>query len=136
MSLFRGCGVSIITPLQKNQVDFTAFTRLIELQIASGTDAIITCDTTGEPAGLTLDERLSVIQFVVERVNGRLPVIAGVFANSTAAAVDAAKSAEAIGVDGLLVSTPGFSQPQQRGLIAHFERIANSVAVPMLLYNN
>lgn len=136
MSLFRGCGVSIITPLQKNKVDFTAFTRLIELQIASGTDAIITCDTPGEPAGLTMDERLSVIQFVVERVNGRIPVIAGVFANSTAAAIDGAKSAEAIGVDGLLISAPGFSQPEQRGLRAHFSRVADSVSVPMLVYNN
>ena len=77
MSIFRGSGVAIVTPFQNGSIDFTAFTRLIELQIANRTDSIICCGTTGESSTLTVDERLSVIQFVVERVNGRVPVIAG-----------------------------------------------------------
>lgn len=135
MPVFRGCGVSIVTPFHQGAVDFTAFTRLIELQIASGTDAIIVCDTAGEPETMTLDERLSVVQFVVERVNGRIPVISGVFGNSTANVVEDAKAAEAIGVDALLVVAPYFIQTSQAGIIAHFNAVADNVSVPIIAYN-
>ena len=99
MSVFQGSAVAIITPFHNGAVDFTAFTRLIELQIASGTDAIVVCGTTGESSTLSLDEKLSVIQFVVERVNGRVPVIAGTGGNCTETVIENSRSAEAIGVD-------------------------------------
>ena len=135
MSIFRGSGVAIVTPFQKGSVDFTAFTRLIELQIANHTDAIICCGTTGESSTLTMDERLSVIQFVVERVNGRVPVIAGTGGNNTEEVIVSSKSAEAIGVDGLLVVTPYYNKTSQQGLIQHYFTVADAVDTPIIVYN-
>ncbi len=135
MSIFRGSGVAIVTPFQKGAVDFTAFTRLIELQIANRTDAIICCGTTGESSTLTMDERLSVIQFVVERVNGRVPVIAGTGGNNTEEVISNSKSAEAIGVDGLLIVTPYYNKTSQQGLVRHFFTVADAVETPILVYN-
>ena len=135
MSVFQGSGVAIVTPFQKGAVDYTAFTRLIELQIASGTDAIVCVATTGEAPTLALDEKLSVIQFVVERVNGRVPVIAGTGGNNTAAVIENSKTAEAIGVDGLLVVTPYYNKTTQDGLIAHYYAVADSVDIPIITYN-
>ncbi len=135
MSIFQGSGIAIVTPFRNGAVDFTAFTRLIELQIASGTDAIIVCGTTGEASTMTTDERLSVIQFVVERVNGRIPVIASTGGNNTAAVIENSKAAEAIGVDGLLVVTPYYNKTTQSGLIAHYNAVADSVELPILVYN-
>ena len=135
MSIFRGSGVAIVTPFQNGSVDFTAFTRLIELQIANRTDAIICCGTTGESSTMTQDERLSVIQFVVERVNGRIPVIAGTGGNNTEEVIEASKSAEAIGVDGLLVVTPYYNKTSQAGLVRHYFAVADAVETPILVYN-
>jgi len=135
MSLFRGSAVAIITPFHNGAVDFTALTRLIELQIASGTDALVVCGTTGEASTLSLDERLSVIQFVVERVSGRIPVIAGTGGNCTSTVIENSRSAEAIGVDGLLVVTPYYNKTSQNGLIAHYMAVADSVDLPIITYN-
>ena len=135
MSIFRGSGVAIVTPFQNGAVDFTAFTRLIELQIANRTDAIICTGTTGESSTLTTDERLSVIQFVVERVNGRVPVIAGTGGNNTEEVVSNSKSAEAIGVDGLLIVTPYYNKTSQAGLVRHFFTVADAVETPIIVYN-
>jgi len=135
MSIFRGSGVAIVTPLQNGSIDFTAFTRLIELQIANRTDAIICCGTTGESSTLTPDERLSVIQFVVERVNRRVPVIAGTGGNNTEEVVSNSKSAEAIGVDGLLIVTPYYNKTSQAGLVRHFFTVADAVETPIIVYN-
>ena len=135
MSIFRGSGVAIVTPFQNGSVDFTAFTRLIELQIANRTDAIICAATTGESSTLTTDERLSVIQFVVERVNGRVPVIAGTGGNNTEEVVSNSKSAEAIGVDGLLIVTPYYNKTSQAGLVRHFFTVADAVETPIIVYN-
>jgi 4-hydroxy-tetrahydrodipicolinate synthase len=135
MSIFRGSGVAIVTPFQNGSVDFTAFTRLIELQIANRTDAIICCGTTGESSTMTQDERLSVIQFVVERVNGRIPVIAGTGGNNTEEVIEASKSAEAIGVDGLLVVTPYYNKTSQAGLVRHYFAVADAVETPIIVYN-
>ena len=135
MSIFRGSGVAIVTPFQNGSVDFTAFTRLIELQIANRTDAIICAATTGESSTLTTDERLSVIQFVVERVNGRVPVIAGTGGNNTEEVVSNSKSAEAIGVDGLLIVTPYYNKTSQVGLVRHFFTVADAVETPIIVYN-
>ena len=135
MSIFRGSGVAIVTPFQNGAVDFTAFTRLIELQIANRTDAIICVGTTGESSTLTDDERVSVIQFVVERVNGRVPVIAGTGGNNTEEVVSNSKSAEAIGVDGLLVVTPYYNKTSQAGLVRHYFTVADAVDTPIIVYN-
>ena len=135
MSIFRGSGVAIVTPFQNGSVDFTAFTRLIELQIANRTDAIICAATTGESSTLTTDERLSVIQFVVERVNGRVPVIASTGGNNTEEVVNNSKSAEAIGVDGLLVVTPYYNKTTQAGLVRHYFTVADAVETPIIVYN-
>mgnify|MGYP003602087835 FL=1 len=135
MSIFRGSGVAIVTPFQNGSIDFTAFTRLIELQIANRTDAIICCGTTGESSTLTVDERLSVIQFVVERVNGRIPVIAGTGGNNTEEVISSSKSAEAIGVDGLLIVTPYYNKTSQQGLVRHFFTVADAVETPIIVYN-
>jgi len=135
MSIFRGSAVAIVTPFQKGSIDFTAFTRLIELQIANRTDAIVCATTTGESSTLSLDERLSVIQFVVERVNGRVPVIASTGGNNTEEVVANSKSAEAIGVDGLLVVTPYYNKTTQQGLVRHYFTVAEAVDTPILVYN-
>ncbi|MDP3447734.1 MAG: 4-hydroxy-tetrahydrodipicolinate synthase [Eubacteriales bacterium] len=135
MAIFRGSGVAIVTPFQNGSVDFTAFTRLIELQIANHTDAIICVGTTGESSTLTDDERVNVIQFVVERVNGRVPVIAGTGGNNTQEVVANSKSAEAIGVDGLLVVTPYYNKTSQAGLVRHYFTLADAVETPILVYN-
>ena len=135
MSIFRGSGVAIVTPFQNGAVDFTAFTRLIELQIANRTDAIICAATTGESSTLSTDERLSVIQFVVERVNGRVPVIASTGGNNTEEVVNNSKSAEAIGVDGLLIVTPYYNKTSQAGLVRHYFTVADAVETPIIVYN-
>ena len=135
MSIFQGSAVAIVTPFRDGAIDFTAFTRLIELQIASGTDAIVVCGTTGESATMTVDERLSVIQFVVERVNGRVPVIAGTGGNCPETVIESSRSAEAIGVDGLLIVTPYYNKTTQAGLVAHYNAVADSVDLPIIVYN-
>lgn len=135
MSVFQGSAVAIVTPFLDGSVDYTSLTRLIELQIASGTDAIVVCGTTGEGATLTPDERLNVIQFCVERVNGRIPVIAATGSNNTESAIENSKAAEAIGVDALLIVTPYYNKTTQKGLIAHYNAIADSVETPIIVYN-
>lgn len=135
MSLFEGSGVAIVTPFKNGAIDFTAMTRLIELQIISGTDAIIVCGTTGEAPTLSTDEKLGLIQFVVERVDNRIPVIAGTGGNNTAAVIENSKAAEAIGVDGLLIVTPYYNKTTQAGLIAHYNAVADNVDLPIIVYN-
>lgn len=135
MSIFKGSGVAIVTPFQDGRVDYTAFTRLIELQIISGTDAIIVCGTTGEAATLTPEERTEVIRFCVERVDGRIPVIAGTGSNNTETAIHLSREAEALGVDGLLIVTPYYNKTSQAGLVAHYAAICEQVHIPVIVYN-
>ncbi|MBQ5757492.1 MAG: 4-hydroxy-tetrahydrodipicolinate synthase [Clostridia bacterium] len=135
MSVFTGSAVAMITPFKNGAVDFTAFTRLIELQIASGTDAIVAVATTGEGSTLSMDEKLSVLQFVVERVNGRIPVIAASGGNNTEKVIELSRSAEAIGADALLVVTPYYNKTTQAGLVAHYSEIADNVDLPIIVYN-
>ena len=135
MTVFKGSAVAMITPSKNGAVDFTAFTRLIELQIASGTDAIVAIATTGEGSTLSMDEKLSVLQFVVERVNGRVPVIAASGGNNTEKVIELSRSAEAIGADALLVVTPYYNKTTQAGLVAHYSEIADNVDLPIIVYN-
>ncbi len=136
MAIFKGAGVAIVTPMKADaSVDYEQFGKLIEFQIENGTDAIIVCGTTGEASTLSHEEHLDVIKYCVEKVAGRLPVIAGTGSNSTETAVYLSVEAEKYGVDGLLQVSPYYNKATQNGLYAHFKTVADSVKVPVLLYN-
>ncbi len=136
MSIFRGAGVAIVTPMKTNgEVDYEQFKKLVEFQIEGGTDAIIVCGTTGEASTLTHEEHLEVIRYCVEIVAGRIPVIAGTGSNCTQTAIYLSKEAEKYGVDGLLLVSPYYNKATQNGLYQHFKAVAQSVKVPVLLYN-
>jgi len=136
MSLFRGSGVALVTPFtEEKDVNFEELGRLIEYQIENGIDAIIVCGTTGEPVTMTEEERLSVISFTVEKVSGRVPVIAGTGGNCTENVIVFSKKAEDIGVDGLLVVTPYYNKATQNGLYRHYKEVADSVELPIIMYN-
>jgi 4-hydroxy-tetrahydrodipicolinate synthase len=135
MSIFRGSGVAIVTPFNETGVNFEKLGELIEWHIQSGTDSIIVCGTTGEASTMSEEERKSAIKFTVEKVNKRIPVIAGTGTNNTAATVKMSKWADSIGIDGVLVITPYYNKTTQKGLVAHFGEIASHVTSPMVLYN-
>lgn len=136
MSIFKGAGVAIVTPMKENkEVDYEKFKELLDFQINHGTDAIVVCGTTGEAATLSHEEHLDCIKFTVEYVNKRVPVIAGTGSNCTETAIYLSQKAEEYGVDGLLVVTPYYNKATQNGLKKHFTAIANSVKVPIILYN-
>lgn len=135
MCLFTGSGVALITPYKENGIDYCKLGELIDWQIENSTDAIIICGTTGEAATMTDAERRATIEFAVKRVNKRVPVIAGTGSNNTAYAIELSKYAEEVGVDGLLIVTPYYNKSTQRGVIEHYRVIANSVSVPIILYN-
>lgn len=136
MAIFKGAGVAIITPFNEDlSVNYDKLGEIIEEQIAGGTDAIIICGTTGEASTLSHGEHLSAIKYTVDKVAKRIPVIAGTGSNATDTAIMLSKEAESYGVDGLLLVTPYYNKATQKGLIAHFTAVANSVKIPILLYN-
>lgn len=136
MAIFKGAGVAIVTPFHEDgSVNYEAFKELVEFQIKNGTDAIIVCGTTGEASTLTHEEHLDVIKYCVEIVNKRIPVIAGTGSNCTETAIYLSQEAEKYGVDGILVVTPYYNKATQKGLYEHFKAVADSVKVPMILYN-
>ena len=136
MSIFKGAGVAIVTPMYENgEVNYDGFGKLIEFQIENKTDAIVVCGTTGESSTLTHEEHLDVIRYCVKAVNGRVPVIAGTGSNCTETAIYLSQEAEQAGVDGLLVVSPYYNKATQNGLYTHFKMIAESVKIPVLLYN-
>lgn len=136
MAIFEGAGVAIITPFLPNgEVNYPKMEELVEEQIAGGTDAIIVCGTTGESSTMSHKEHLDVIRFVCEKVNKRIPVIAGTGSNSTSEAIYLSQEAEKAGSDGLLIVTPYYNKATQNGLIAHFKAIAEAVNIPILLYH-
>ena len=127
---------AMVTPFQiDGSISYTVTELLIEHLLSSGTDSLVVCGTTGESPTLTMEEKLKFIKFVVEKVNKRVPVIAGTGSNSTAASIDLSIKAEALGVDGLMIVTPYYNKPNQRGLIAHYEAIANETTLPIIIYN-
>ena len=135
-TLFTGAGVAIITPMNDDgSINYNGFADNIEYQIKNGTDAIIVCGTTGEASTMTDEEHIECIRFCVEKVNGRVPVIAGTGSNDTKYAVELSKIAEEKGADGLLLVTPYYNKATQKGLIAHFTAIADAVNIPIILYN-
>ena len=136
MSLFKGAGVALITPFNEdNSVNYEMLRTLVRRQIDGGTDAIIVCGTTGEPATMTEEEKLSVIKCVVDETAGQIPVIAGTGANCTQNVIDFSQKVEKLGVDGLLVVTPYYNKATQNGLYAHYAAIAGAVGLPIIMYN-
>ena len=133
--MFKGAGVAIVTPMLEGKVNFEKLGELIEFQIENSIDAIIACGTTGEASTLEDDEHMEVIKYTVEKVNGRVKVIAGTGSNNTEHAIIMSKYAEKVGVDGLLLVTPYYNKSTQKGLISHYTKIADSVNIPIILYN-
>ncbi len=136
MAIFKGAGVAIVTPMKANgEVNYEKFAELIEFQINNGSDAIIVCGTTGEASTLSHEEHLDVIKYCAEKVAGRVPVIAGTGSNSTETAIYLSQEAEKYGVDGLLLVSPYYNKATQNGLYNHFKTVADSVKLPIILYN-
>ena len=136
MAIFTGAGVALVTPMnQDGSVNYDKLKEVIEQQIAGHTDAIIICGTTGEASTLTVEEHIECIRYCCEVVNKRIPVVAGTGSNCTRTAVDLSKKAEAAGADGLLLVTPYYNKCTQNGLKAHFKAVAESVNIPIILYN-
>ena len=136
LPIFKGAGVAIVTPFtQDDKVNFEELGKMIDFQIAGGTDAIIICGTTGESSTLTHEEHDECIKFAVEHTAGRVPVIAGTGSNSTAEAIRLSTHAQNNGADALLLVTPYYNKATQKGLIQHYTAIANSVDLPIILYN-
>ncbi len=134
--MFHGSIVALVTPMQEDgRVDYDALTRLVEFHIEKGTDAIVTMGTTGESATLAEKDHCEVIRYVVEAVAGRLPVIAGTGANSTTEAISLTRCAMTSGADACLLVTPYYNKPTQEGLYQHYRLIAETVAIPQILYN-
>lgn len=133
---FTGACVALVTPMNENgSVNFAKLAELIEAQIAGGTDAILVCGTTGEGSTLSLEEHEAVMKFSIDKVNKRVPVIAGTGSNDTAFSVKLSKEAEAYGADGLLLITPYYNKTSQKGLVAHFGAVAEAVNIPCILYS-
>lgn len=136
MSIFTGAGVAIITPMHENgDVNFEELGRIIEDQIAGETDAIIICGTTGESATLSPSEHIECVGYTVKKVNGRIPVIAGTGANCTREAIELSVEAEKAGADALLMVTPYYNKATQDGLFHYFKDAAESVSLPVIMYN-
>ena len=136
MAIFTGAGVALVTPFKEDgAIDFAKLNELIDFQIENGTDAIIICGTTGESATMTHEEHLDTIRACVEHVNKRVPVVAGTGSNCTETAIYLSKEAEKIGADALLVVTPYYNKATQKGLKEHFTMVAESVSLPIILYN-
>jgi 4-hydroxy-tetrahydrodipicolinate synthase len=133
--MFKGAMVAIVTPFKNDQVDERALRELIEFQIANGTDGIVPCGTTGESATLTHEEHDRVIEITINAVKKRVPVIAGTGSNNTAEALRLTKHAYEAGADGALIVCPYYNRPTQEGLYQHFKTIAESVPIPIILYN-
>lgn len=135
-TIFTGAGVAIVTPMNADgSINFEVLGANIDYQIENGTDAIIICGTTGEASTMTDEEHVECIRYTVEKVNKRVPVVAGTGSNDTGYAVELSKKAEELGADALLVVTPYYNKTSQRGLIAHFKAIADNVNIPIILYN-
>lgn len=136
MAIFTGAGVAIVTPMKENgDVNFEKLGEILEEQIKEGTDSIVICGTTGESSTLTHEEHLETIKYTVDKVNKRIPVIAGTGSNCTETAIYLSTEAEKYGADGVLLVTPYYNKATQKGLIEHYTKIADSIKIPVILYN-
>lgn len=128
-------GTAIATPFDERGINFEEYKKLVEFQIVQGADAIIVCGTTGESSTMSNTEKEDLIKFTVDIVDKRIPVIAGTGGNNTANVIELSKYAETVDADGLLVVTPYYNKTTQQGLVSHYTAIANSVSLPIILYN-
>ena len=136
MAVFTGAGVAIATPFDENyNIDYESFGKFIDFQIENKTDAIIVCGTSGEASTLSHEEHIAAIRYCVNRVNKRVPVIAGTGSNCTRTAIDMSKEASEYGADGLLLVTPYYNKATQNGLIGHFSAVAKEVTAPIIMYS-
>lgn len=134
--VFTGSGVAVVTPMNTDgSVNYDQLGRIIDFQLENGTDAIISCGTTGESAVLNHKEHCDVMAYTIDRVNGKVPVVAGTGSNDTGYAVELTKAAQDLGADAILAVTPYYNKTSQAGLIAHFNKIADCVDIPIILYN-
>ena len=134
-TIFKGCGTAIATPFTEDGVNFEEFGKLLEDQIANEVDAIIVCGTTGESATMSEEEKKEVIKFEIDKVNKRTKVVIGTGSNNTTSAIKMSKYAEEAGADALLVVTPYYNKTTQKGLVAHYKAIAESVSLPIIMYS-
>ena len=136
MQVLQGSLVALVTPLLKNgDIDYESLSSLLDWHIDNGTDGIVSVGTTGESATLNVKEHIEVIDFTIKYVQNRIPVIAGTGANSTEEAIELSLEAKLKGADCVLLVTPYYNKPNQKGLLAHYEKIANSVDIGQILYN-
>ena len=135
MSIFEGSAVALVTPFTDDGINYDALKRVIDFQIDNGTDAILICGTTGEPATMTLEEKHEVMRFSVEYIDKRVPVLVGTGGNNTAQVIKESQYGESIGADALLVVTPFYNRASQEGLYQHYMKVADSVDTPIIIYN-
>lgn len=133
--IFKGCGTAIVTPFAEDGVNFEEFKKMIEFQINEGADSIIVCGTTGESSTMTTEEKKETIKFAIDVAAKRIPIIAGTGGNCTKSAIEMSKYAESVGADAVLVVTPYYNKTTQAGLVAHYKAIAESINIPIVLYN-
>src|SRR4051794_8000977 len=131
----EGCLTALVTPFRDGKVDFDALAKLVDWQIDQGVDGIVSVGTTGESATLDVEEHIAVISATVKAARGRVPVVAGAGGNSTAEALELTRASEAAGANALLHVTPYYNRPNQEGLYRHFEAVARSTQLPIILYN-
>ena len=132
---FTGSITALVTPFRDGVIDEAAFGRLIEFQIANGTDGLVPCGTTGESATLSYEEHYRVVELTIEIAAKRVPVIAGTGSNSTAETIVLTKHAQKAGADAALLITPYYNKPTQQGLFEHYKKVAEEVSIPLILYN-
>lgn len=135
MAIFKGSGVAIVTPFKDNGVDFDKLGELLDWHADNGTDAIIICGTTGEATTMSDEEKKAAYKYTVERIAGRIPVIAGTGSNDTRHSIELSQYAEAVGCNGVLCVTPYYNKTTQKGLIAHYTAIADAINIPVIIYN-
>ena len=133
--VFKGCGTAISTPFTESGVNFKEFGKLLEFQIENNVDAIIVCGTTGESSTMTTEEKKETIKYAIDKVNKRTKVIVGTGSNNTKTAIEMSKYAEIVGADAVLLVTPYYNKTTQAGLVEHYKAIANSITIPVILYN-
>jgi 4-hydroxy-tetrahydrodipicolinate synthase len=133
--LFSGVITAMVTPFSNGRVDFKAYERLIEHQIAAGVHGLVPVGTTGETSTLSMDEHRDIVELCVEKAAGRVKVIAGAGSNNTAEALDLARHAKTVGADAVLVVAPYYNKPSQEGLYQHFKALNDQVEIPVMLYN-
>ena len=134
-TVFTGSGVALVTPIKNNKVDYNKLGELLDFHVANSTDAIILCGTTGEAPTLPDDEHLRIFDYSIDRVGGKIPLIGGTGSNFTDHAIEFSKYAQKAGLDGVLCVTPYYNKTTQKGLVTHYNAIANAIDIPVILYN-